>query len=303
MRVFAGVDGGGTRTTVGLADEQGREIARSAGAAGLVDPRDPMASAATVASLVRRTAQAAGISAPITALCAGLAGVGSETERRAVEAALQEASIAGRVGVISDGEIALEGALGGGPGILLLAGTGSVAHARAPDGRFERCGGWGMILGDEGSGYGIARAALIAAVRAVDGRGEATRLLPTVLDVLDLPDADELPPWIGRAPKSEVAALTVHVLRLAGEGDAVARQIVERGADDLVAHAVALVCRLQPWPEPTRVVCYGGILRQPLMRDLLARALKKQLPDAHLVDPVEDAVAGALRYARKLALT
>lgn len=303
MRVFAGVDGGGTRTTVGLADENGREIARSAGAAGLVDPRDPIASAETVVALVRDTARKAGISAPIAALCAGLAGVGSEAERVAVEGALRDSGIAAQVGVISDGEIALEGALGGGSGILLLAGTGSVAHARAPDGRFERCGGWGMIIGDEGSGYGIARAALIASVRAEDGRGGATRLLPTILDALQLPNADALPPWVGRAPKSEVAALAVHVLRLAREGDAVAHRIVERGAEDLALHAVALVRRLQPWPEPPRVVCYGGVLRQPLMRDLLARALKKQLPDAQIVDPVEDAVAGALRYARKLALT
>ncbi len=303
MRVFAGVDGGGTRTTVGLADEKGREIVRAVGAAGLVDPRDPVASAATVAALVRDTARSAGISAPVEALGAGLAGVGSEAERVAVELALRHSGVAGRVGVISDGEIALEGALGGGPGILLLAGTGSVAHARAPDGRFERCGGWGMIIGDEGSGYGIARAALIACVRAVDGRGKATRLLPVILEALKLPDADALPPWVGRAPKSEVAALTVHVLRLAVEGDAVARQIVAQGADDLASHAVALVRRLQPWAEPPRVVPYGGVLRQPLMRDLLARALAEQLPEARLVDPVEDAVAGALRYARKLALT
>jgi N-acetylglucosamine kinase-like BadF-type ATPase len=123
-----------------------------------------------------------------------------------------------------------------------------------------------------------------------------------MLEALMLGDADALPPWVGRAPKSEVAALTVHVLRLAGDGDAVARRIVQRGAADLVSHAVALVRRLQPWAEPPRLVPYGGVLRQPLMRDLLARALAEQLPEAQLVDPVEDAVAGALRYSRKLAL-
>src|SRR5690606_18298443 len=122
--------------------------------------------------LVREAFAAAGLPGPAAALCAGLAGVGNATERGIVEESLRRAEIAERVMVRTDGETALHGALGGGEGILLIAGTGSVAYGRAPDGRVERCGGWGMVVGDEGSGFAIGRASLTAALQSVDGRGE-----------------------------------------------------------------------------------------------------------------------------------
>ena len=155
----------------------GTELARVSGAAGLVDPRHPEHSAEVIAQLVRMASAQAGLSAPPAALCAGLAGVGNEAERVAVEQALAGTARVVRV-VSSDGEIALHGAFGGGPGVLLIAGTGSVAYGRGPDGRMDRCGGWGMFVGDEGSGYALGRAALAAALRSVDGREAETRLLP-----------------------------------------------------------------------------------------------------------------------------
>src|SRR5690606_5383094 len=112
----------------------------------------------------------AGIPGPVAALCAGLAGVGNRAEREVVERTLASARLAERVCVISDGETALYGAFAGGPGILLIAGTGSVGYARGEDGRVERCGGWGMLVGDEGSGFGLGRAGLRAALRSADGR-------------------------------------------------------------------------------------------------------------------------------------
>ncbi|HEX8243346.1 MAG TPA: BadF/BadG/BcrA/BcrD ATPase family protein, partial [Longimicrobium sp.] len=148
--VFAGIDGGGTKTTLALADDDGRELARRVGPAGLVDPRDPTATAEMLAELVRDALAEAGLAEKPAALCAGLAGVGNERERRQVEAALAAAEVAGRVRVVTDGEIALDGALGGRAGILIIAGTGSVAYGQAEDGRVERCGGWGMVVGDEG---------------------------------------------------------------------------------------------------------------------------------------------------------
>ena len=299
MPIFAGVDGGGTRTTVGLADADGREILRIAGSAGLVDPREPLASAATVAALVREAAGQAGVQLPLAGLCAGIAGVNHGATRATVEAALRDSGVATRVSVITDGEIALDGALGEGPGIMLLAGTGSVAHARAPDGRFERCGGWGMYIGDEGSGYDIGRSALVAIVRAADGRGAATGLSTAVMERLDVSEFDALPPWIGRSSKSEVAALATEVVRLAEQGDGVAGEILAGAARELVLHVEALVQRLGPWPGSPRVVLYGGVLRSDYVRELIASALARQAPEATLVPTAGDAVSGALRHARQ----
>ncbi|HEV2131095.1 MAG TPA: BadF/BadG/BcrA/BcrD ATPase family protein [Longimicrobiaceae bacterium] len=297
MRYLVGVDGGGTRTTIVVAEESGREILRRDGAAGLVDPRRPAASAAGLALLVRQALSEAALDAPAAALCAGLAGVGNLEEREVVRSTLAAASLAERVHVISDGEIALEGAFLGGPGILLIAGTGSVAYGRAEDGRIERCGGWGMVVGDEGSGYAIGRAALAAALRAVDGRGANTWLLPTFLEHLGLSTPRGIPPWAGRAEKGEIAALVPHVVRVAEEGDAVAREVLQREARELAQHAVALVHRLGPWSTGPSVVFFGGVFRSRIFAQLVHGAILAELPGVQLRESAADAVAGALRYA------
>jgi glucosamine kinase len=297
---FAGVDGGGTRTTLVIVDGEGREVARRTGPAGLVDPRHPSASAEVVASLVREGVSEAGLPEPPAALCAGLAGVGNAAEREAVQAALAVSGVASRVRVATDGEIALEGALGGGAGILLIAGTGSVAYGRAEDGRVERCGGWGMIVGDEGSGYAIARSGLEAALRAVDGREAETRLLPLFLHLLEVDGPRGIPPWAGRASKAEVAALASQVVREAEEGDAVALRVVEAEGRELALHAVALRHRLEPWPGEVPVVLYGGVLKSALYTSLVTLALG-EAGGFRVVPAVADAVAGAVRFARALA--
>jgi len=298
QRILAGVDGGGTKTLVALADESGRELVRHTGPAGLVDPRHPTAAAEVVAAVVREAVAAAGLAGTPAVLCAGLAGVGNRAEREAVRGALLAAGVAARVEVVTDGETALEGSLGGEAGILLIAGTGSVAYGRGPDGRVERCGGWGMVVGDEGSGFAIGRAGLVAALRAMDGRGEQTRLLPLFLELLGVEGAPGIPPWAGRAAKAEIAALAAPVIRAADAGDAVALRLVEAEARALAEHAVALRCHLDPWPGVVPVVFHGGVLGTALYSGRVERALADADPVFRVVPPVADAVAGALRFAR-----
>ncbi|HET6229921.1 MAG TPA: BadF/BadG/BcrA/BcrD ATPase family protein [Longimicrobiaceae bacterium] len=297
---FAGVDGGGTRTTVALADDDGREIVRRSGSAGLVDPRRPTASAEVVAALVREAVDEAGLDGPAEVLCAGLAGVGNPAEREEVRAALEASGVARRVMIVTDGEAALEGALGGGAGVLLVAGTGSVAYGRAEDGRVERCGGWGLIIGDEGSAYQIGRAALAAAVRSDDGRGPATRLLPELMREMGVDDPRAIPPWVGRVEKADVAALATAVIAAADAGDAVALRVAEGQARELAQHALALAQRLVPWAGEIPVVFHGGVLGAPLYARLVTRALTESGLAFSVRDPVADAVTGSLRYARGL---
>jgi glucosamine kinase len=297
VRYFVGIDGGGTRTTLGLSDEQGNELLRRVGPAGLVDPRRPAAAAELLVALVHEAAATASLDGPAAALCAGLAGVGNAAEREIVQEAFQRAGVAESVSILSDGETALYGALRGGPGILVIAGTGSVAYGRSEDGRVERCGGWGMILGDEGGGYQIGRAGLHAALMAVDGRGPRTELLSMLLGSLGLAVADALPPWIARSEKSEVAMLAVHVLRLAEKGDSVAREIVVGAALDLASHVDALVQRLGPWSAPPAVVLHGGVSQAPNFRPTLLSVLEAGPSRVRVVDSAADAVTGAIRFA------
>jgi len=300
MTVFAGIDGGGTRTTLALADEGGRELARRVGPAGLVDPRAPAATADMLAALVRDACAEAGVGETPVALCAGLAGVGNEDERREVEAALAASGVAERVSVTTDGAIALEGALGGHAGILLIAGTGSVGYGRGVDGRVERCGGWGMIVGDEGSAWSLGRGGLAAALRAADGRGPHTPLLPKFLELLELDGPSGIPPWAGRAEKASVAALAVHVLDAAAAGDPVAGKIVGREARELASHAIALAHRLEPWSGPVPVVFHGGTLQAEIYATAVTRALDDAETPFEVRPGVADAVAGALSYARRM---
>jgi len=298
MTYFVGIDGGGTRTTVGIADGDGREVLRRSGPPGLVDPRRPTGTADLLVSLVRETAHAAGVEGPALALCAGLAGVGNRAEREIVESSLGRSGIAREVAVLSDGETAFHGALGGGPGILVIAGTGSVAYGRSEDGRFERCGGWGMILGDEGGGYRIGCDGLRAALQSVDGRGPPTRLLPTLLEVLGLASPDAIPPWLGRSEKADVAMLALHIVRLSEQGDAAALEIVSEAALDLALHVDALVARLAPWSDAPPVVLHGGVATDVVFTRHLTAILANRPHPLRLVEPARDAVSGAIEYAR-----
>ena len=302
MRFLLGIDGGGTRTTLALADPDGRELARRTGPAGIVDPRHPEGAAEMLARLSRDAIADAGLEGPATVLCAGLAGVGSAEERAAVRRALERAGIAERVVVRADGETALHGAFAGGPGILLIAGTGSVGWGRGEDGRVEHCGGWGMMLGDEGSGFGLARAGLTAAVRGHDGRSPPTALLSTFLHELGLHSVHDLPPWVARAAKSDVAALAVHVVRAAGD-DAVAGRLVREGAAGLAEHAGALIERLGPWSGTPAVVLHGGLARNATFAGAVREALAALPTPPEIRQAASDAVAGAVRLARLAAHT
>lgn len=265
MSVVVGVDGGGTRTRVVLAavdgGELGEVLGRGEGSPALVDSRDPGASALVIARTVRRAAAEGGVELPATALVAGLAGAGRPDERRAVAGALEASRIAGRVRVTSDAVAAFHHAFGDGPGILLVAGTGSMALGRGPDGTELRVGGWGAFLGDEGSAYDIARRALRASARAADGRGDATDLRDRVLATLGLSDPQELVGWAARASKAEVAGLAPEVFGAAGEGDADAGALVDAAGAALLRHVEVLRERLGPWPGEPGVALAGGVAR------------------------------------------
>jgi glucosamine kinase len=296
---LVGIDGGGTQTRVAVADHTGRELLRRLGPAGRVDSRDPVGTAGVLAGMVREALAEAGATQPAAALCAGLAGVDNSSEREAVLSLLHRAGVAHRVLVCSDGEIALQGAIGSGPGLLLVAGTGSVAFGRSERGRVERCGGWGMLVGDEGSGYAIGRASLAAALRAADGRGAPTELLPVLLAALDVSLPERIPSWAARAEKSEIAALAVHALRLAESGDFVARQIVARAAHDLAEHAAVLGRRLGPWDGLIPVVLHGGLTRNSLYSGHILEALQSCSLPLAVRPAAADAVSGALAFARE----
>lgn len=274
-----GIDGGGTGSRSFLCDGSGLELYREVGAAALVRPGFEEESVASVSDLVARTLEGAGVRGVPDVLVAGLAGLGRKQSRTEMADRLKGMGLAGTVCVVTDVAAAFHDAFGDGPGLLLIAGTGSVAQGRLPSGQVIRTGGWGARLGDEGSGWWLGIEGLRAALRARDGRGPDTVLAETLPTSLGYPESAALVHHLWDLPKAEVAALAPLVVAAADEGDAAADEIVVRAVDELVAHLEAL--RAQ-WPDdapPPPAACLGGLIVPggPLRTRLMARCVELDL--------------------------
>jgi N-acetylglucosamine kinase-like BadF-type ATPase len=299
-RFVVGVDGGGTSTRAVILDDNGAEVARAECAGAVATAGVPGDAASAVADAVRLAAVQGGVTLPVRALWAGLAGAGREATRDAVTAALSRVGLAQSIEVSTDVEAALHDAFADGSGVMLIAGTGSIACARDENGVTHRVGGWGQHIGDEGSGYWIGTEALRRVARAEDGRGSATMLREFVLEALGLRDPTELVAWVASASKAEVAALVPDVARAASAGDARAGKILERAVESLAHHVTTVVERSGPWSEQPRLALGGGLIRGrgPVRAALLAAIV------SHGVSVIERELDPPMGAARKaLALT
>jgi len=295
MAILIGADVGGSKTAVGVS-EGGDVLARAEGPGAAVRPGRALASASVIAEVVRGALGDLGRLIG-DVLVVGAAGAGRDPEREELRRALRGESLADRVVVTTDIEIALAGAFEHGPGIVVSAGTGSIAVGRDRTGRRVRIGGYGWQMGDEGSGYAIGRAALGAVSRAHDGRSPGTALSDRVLEAARSPDFDALVRWAAGASPAEIAALAPHVLDVAAQGDVLAQGIADYAARELSQLAICLLPMMEV-DLPVGVAVTGGLLggNQPLRRSVLAR-LGEQ-PAFRTNDDRVDPVVGALRLAR-----
>lgn len=291
-RILVGADVGGSRTRVSVSRDGGI-VASADGPGAAVRPGRALASAATIAEVVRRALGAAG-ELRGAVLVVGAAGVGRPAEARELQQALRGEALADLVVVTTDMAIALEGAIGDKPGIVLSAGTGSIAMARDADGTEYRAGGYGWQMGDEGSGYAIGRSALGAVSRAADGRGAETKLAERLLAATRSVDFDALVRWTATAGPPEVASLAQHVLETARAGDEVAMAIVHYAAEELAGLALSLQKRMR---SPVPIGLTGGLLADEALRSAVAARLEKDGATVRQ-EPI-DAVAGALRIAER----
>ena len=293
-KILIGADVGGTKTAVAVAEDD-RILGRADGPGGAVRPGRALVAATTITEVVRSALSAAGRLAG-DVLVVGAAGAGREPEREELRKALRAENIAPTVVVTTDIDIALAAAFSEGPGIVVSAGTGSIAVGRDQAGKRHRIGGYGWQMGDEGSGYAIGRAALGAVSRAVDARSPKTGLSERVLRATRSSDFDALVRWAATASPAEVAALAPHVLAVAAEGDQLAQGIVDYAARELSQLAICLLPKMKFTP-PVSVAVTGGLLApdQPLRRTLLAKLAEE--PAFRPTDAPVDAVTGALRLA------
>ena len=294
MAVLIGADVGGSKTAVGIS-EGGPVLARADGPGAAVRPGRALASASIIAEVVRRALAATGrLGGDV--LVVGAAGAGRDPEREELRKALRSETLAERVVVTTDIEIALAGAFAEGPGMVVSAGTGSISVGRDRHGRRARVGGYGWQMGDEGSGYAMGRAALGAVSRAHDGRSPRTALTERVLGAARCGDFDALVRWAASATPAEIAGLAPHVLDIAAAGDPLAQGILDYAARELGQLAICLLPLMDVEP-PVGVALTGGLLSPegPLRRLVLKRLAEQ--PGLQVIDQPVDAVLGALRMA------
>ena len=202
--------------------------------------------------------------------------------------------------VVNDALVALEAGAPGAPGVVLIAGTGSIAYGRNDHNQAARAGGWGYMLGDEGSGYWIGRAALRAVLREADRRGPATRLTGLLLNYYGVSRAQDLIAQVyhGSLRPSAIAALAQCVMGAFSDGDSVAIGILRSAADQLESAALSVARRLELIGSDFPFVLSGGIFRAvPWLEEELTRRLPMGAPRARTILLNDEPATGAVRLA------
>lgn len=289
MAFFLGIDAGGSKTECVLADEAGAVMARARGDGANLRRTSATELRATLSACLESLRQQAGLPRlECDAVCGGFAGAGMAEARLKAEEILRKLLRPKLLVVVGDMEVALEAAVGAGPGVVLIAGTGSIAFGRGLMGKTARAGGKGFEAGDEGSGFDIGRQALAAASR------NPNSLLAT---------------FVGQAsaalavPPALLATLVPVVARAAKNGDAAAGEILERAASELARLALGVMRELELLDADVTVATSGGVFVESLevhaqVRSKILAVAPRARVELLRVSPAE----GAVRMAQRLWL-
>ncbi|HUA09998.1 MAG TPA: BadF/BadG/BcrA/BcrD ATPase family protein [Candidatus Acidoferrales bacterium] len=296
MPVFVGVDAGGSSILCAI-DRDGAAGSAHGDAANV-----RTAGVDCAAQRIAATVRGALHGGVFDALVVGAAGAGQPEVARALENALRAHFEAGAIAVYDDAEIALRAAVPHGDGIVLIAGTGSIACAKV-DAVAYRAGGYGYMLGDEGSGFSLARAALAQMLRWYDGRAAHSELFDAIAARLQVDGAQALLDRIYGEPDrvAQVAAIAPLVLDRAGAGERVATKLVQGAAVELVDLVKAVVARAGIKTRELPLVLAGGLFAENSLLTYLVET--RLLADLPLLQPVKSApppVQGALELARRI---
>jgi N-acetylglucosamine kinase len=298
-----GIDAGGTKTVCLLADDQGQIVAEARKSGANLQAVGELEVEKVLHEVME---EALGDRAIVpAAICLGIAGVDRADDSATVRGIMRRIGYKARVVVVNDALVALEAGAPGQPGIVVVSGTGSISYGRNAKGEAARSGGWGYVLGDEGSGYWIGRAALRAVLREADRRGPVTALSEMLLEHFGVSQAQELIHQVYNTSlkPTAIGALAKCVQSAFSQGDPVAIGILRGAANELEAFALSVARRLELVGEPFVFILAGGIFRAvPWLEEELERRLPVAAPGSRvrLLDrePAFGAVALALQEAR-----
>jgi glucosamine kinase len=304
LAYFIGIDAGGTKTRCVLADESKVLGRAECGSIKLMRVGEAEATA-RLRNLLEETAAAAGVSLQeVTRSCVGIGGFSIPAVREWCHTQMK-AMVTGDVEVCGDEEIALDAAFQGGPGILVVSGTGSIFIGRSADGTMYPVGGWGPVLADEGSGWWIGLEAVRSGFWARD-RGIETNLLREVQSFWGLNSLGELVERGNDRPGPDFAALVPLVVRCAEGGDEMARAVLERAGADLAELITLVAVKMMETSGESEdaigVAYVGSILEHvALVRQTMIAALAESAPQTRVLEGAVNSLEGALWRARTAA--
>ncbi len=298
MSFFLGIDGGGSKTRCVVGDENSVLGAGSSSSCKVQRVGEACARDSLAAAIHESCVHAEISPRQIARICAGVTG-SARPEIASIMRELISGIVAGDIEVVGDVEIAFEDAFGDGPGVLVIAGTGSIAYGRNSEGDIARAGGWGHAISDEGSGYWIGVESVRAALQTRDREG-VSELLRELMDKIGAANVDDFIVMMNATPAPDFAAFFPAILSAADRGNALAIKVLEEAGIELAKLVQIVIERLFADREPIQVVTHGGVLgssaqvRRSLAADITCRNPHVAL-SSHLVDPAR----GALNRARK----
>jgi N-acetylglucosamine kinase-like BadF-type ATPase len=297
VSILVGVDAGGTSTACAI--ERDGELAHASGEAANVRTVGAEVASERIVSILRGSL---GARVP-DAVVIGAAGAGDETLARSLRERVASAFEGARVEVYDDALIALRASVPSGDGVVLIAGTGSIAYGMFGETTI-RAGGYGSLLGDEGSAFAIGRAALALALRVADGRSPSDGFAESVASELGASGGPELAARVYESTDAvgAIAALAPMVLQRASDGDRSATKIVQGAAVDLVDMVKAVLRRADATQRELPLVMTGGLLaNNSLLSYLIETRLTGDLPLLATQKSGLAPIFGALTLARRLA--
>ena len=312
MRYILGIDGGGSKTTAILADERGKVLGEGRGEASNYQTIGLEKAGKAIKSAVAAAIEKAGENFSVSlenlegklVVVAGLAGADRPLDRERLRPVVwnQLPIRPLQLRVEHDARVALAAATGNKSGIILIAGTGSIAFGIDDTGRGVRAGGWGPILGDEGSGYSIGKAALTAVLWEYDGRGKPTSLTDRITSRLGVPRPDEIVSLVYQGPlqRPEIAKLAEIVLEEAAAGDEISQHLITDAAEHLVKLISAVLTRLDWTQQSVPVAGTGGLLRPGnLLWKTITEMLNHSHPQVSFTPPMLPPELGAVLLGRE----
>lgn len=301
MSFFLGIDGGGSKTSCLIGDEVSILGAGTSAGSNVVRVGERQAQE-SLSAAIRQACTAAKITpSQIERTCVGIAG-GARPEIARIARGLVSEIVSGEIEVVGDMVIAMEAVFGSGPGVIVIAGTGSIAYGRNSAGQIARAGGWGFAISDEGSGHWIGRSAVAGVMRAYDeaGTDRTSALLEIIMRSWNVTTREQLVLAANAVPAPDFAALLPALSSAADAGDATARAVLTQAGVELAGLAKIVITRIFGSGGAVPVAVSGGVFSncevvRQVFYDSLRAEYPKVSPNPNFIDPAK----GALERARK----